>query len=64
MRYGTCNNKCGDPGNDEHLENLTRYMSDDRKLMIGGNAIDYNLQHDTRIAEYSVDFYEVEQPYK
>lgn len=33
--------KCGNPGDDEHLENLVRYMSDDRKLMIGGNGVDY-----------------------
>ena len=33
--------KCGNPGDDEHLEHLAQYMSDDRKLMIGGNGVDY-----------------------
>ena len=33
--------KCGDPGDDEHLSNLAHYMSDERKIMIGGNGVDY-----------------------
>ncbi len=33
--------KCGNPGDDEHLEHLAQYMSDDRKLMIGGNGVNY-----------------------
>ena len=33
--------KCGNPGDDEHLENLVHYMDDDRKLMIGGNGVNY-----------------------
>lgn len=33
--------KCGNPGDDEHLANLDEYMSDDRKLMIGGNGVNY-----------------------
>ena len=33
--------KCGDPGDEEHLEHLAQYMSDDRKLMIGGNGVNY-----------------------
>ena len=33
--------KCGDPGDSDHLKNLAHYMSDDRKLMIGGNGVDY-----------------------
>ena len=33
--------KCGDPGDEEHLKNLDHYMSDDRKLMIGGNGVNY-----------------------
>ena len=33
--------KCGNPGDDEHLEHLAQYMSDDRKLMIGENGVNY-----------------------
>ena len=33
--------KCGYPGDEEHLKNLDEYMSDDRKLMIGGNGVNY-----------------------
>lgn len=33
--------KCGDPGDGDHLQNLAHYMSDDRKLMIGGNGVNY-----------------------
>ena len=31
-----------DPGDDEHLENLIKYISDNRKLAIGGNGVDYH----------------------
>lgn len=30
------------PGDDEHRENLVRYIEDDRKLAIGGNGVNYN----------------------
>lgn len=33
--------KKGMPGDDEHLKNLIKYIEDDRKLMIGGNGVDY-----------------------
>ena len=29
------------PGDDEHRENLVKYIEDDRKLAIGGNGLDY-----------------------
>ncbi len=31
----------GKPGDDDHLENLAEYISDERKLMICGNGVDY-----------------------
>ena len=31
-----------DPGDDEHRENLIKYISDNRKLAIGGNGVDYH----------------------
>lgn len=30
------------PGDDEHRENLVDYITDDRKLAIGGNGVNYN----------------------
>lgn len=32
----------GEPGDIEHLGNLINYISDDRKLNIGGNGVNYN----------------------
>ena len=29
------------PGDDEHRENMVKYIEDDRKLAIGGNGLDY-----------------------
>ena len=34
--------KRGEPGDEDHLENLAEYISDDRALMIGGNGVDYH----------------------
>lgn len=49
--------KCGNPGDDEHLVNLARYINDDRKVMIGGNGVDYTdadtaAQQMERVKEY------------
>ena len=49
--------KCGNPGDDEHLVNLARYINDDRKMMIGGNGVDYTdaetaAQQMERVKEY------------
>ena len=30
------------PGDDEHRENLVNYLSDERKLAMGGNGVDYH----------------------
>lgn len=32
----------GESGDDEHLKNLIEYIADDRKLLIGGNGVNYN----------------------
>ena len=39
--------KKGMPGDKEHLENLARYILDDRKLEYGGNGVNYNNVEDT-----------------
>ena len=49
--------KKGESGDDEHRENLVNYIEDDRKLMIGGNGVDYTnagatLKQMETVAEY------------
>ena len=34
--------KRGNPGDEDHLDNLAEYISDKRALMIGGNGVDYH----------------------
>ena len=34
--------KRGNPGDEDHLDNLAEYVSDKRALMVGGNGVDYH----------------------
>ncbi|MCR4646304.1 MAG: relaxase/mobilization nuclease domain-containing protein [Oscillospiraceae bacterium] len=47
------------PGDDEHRENLVKYIEDDRKIAVGGNGVDYHDPEATiKQMQYVTDYYD------